>query len=88
MTSEKVCLRCRKKTSENILFYNLDTPDLIGNKYTQSVGPIRWTGRGVLARGTGALSRPLEIVPHPTFVFLPELKPESALELTEKESSS
>jgi hypothetical protein len=33
-----LCLRWRKKTSENMLFYNLDTPDLIENKYTHTVG--------------------------------------------------
>lgn len=29
-------MRSGKKTSENMLFYNLDTPDLIGNKYTHN----------------------------------------------------
>lgn len=33
-TSEKLCLRCRENTSENTLFYTLDTPDLLPHKHT------------------------------------------------------
>lgn len=76
-----------------MLFYNPDTPDLNENKYAQAIrGQVDW--RGVLAWGTGALSRPLETVPHAAFLSCfpekqvcgslraqaGELKPESALE--------
>lgn len=38
-----------------MLFYNLDTPDLIENKYTHAVWAIKTAEEGVLACGAGAL---------------------------------
>lgn len=54
-------MRSGKKTSENMLFYNLDTPDLIGNKYTHNSlekSDVAFNGEaGTGARGCGGLAR-------------------------------
>lgn len=54
-------MRSGKKTSENMLFYNLDTPDLIGNKYTYNSlekSDAAFNGEaGMGAQGCGGLAR-------------------------------
>lgn len=49
-------MRSGKKTRGNMLFYNLDTPDLTGNKHTHTHtqsrdGMLRWLGRRGWERG-------------------------------------
>ena len=61
MTSEMLRMRSGKKASENMLFYNLDTPDLIGNKYTHNSlekSDAAFNGEvGMGAQGCGGLAR-------------------------------
>lgn len=47
MAREAFPLRSGKRTRGNVLFYNLDTPDLIGNKYPRSSRGccVGWRGR-------------------------------------------